>query len=254
LRRIETGQVVRVGIPLVHGTNLYPMVKSQSTEIKQLKTIQTDGVEVWSITFTDLDFTYVETVRHISSHGPLPSEVFARRPAHDIYRAVIAHVDVGRGEEISLSDLKESLGEVRRGDALIVHANSYTDKWLAKSHGIIDVNDFNLESPYFSGQAMKAIIDAGTVMLGGDFPSFSNPRTEKGFGIEMISEFYGREGNMILAPMITLREIRQTVVALQVNPLEIAGVCALPCNPTVYQGQLGQAFLEYLTRASSKVR
>jgi len=230
------------------------MVKSESTNVRQLKTIQSDGVEVWSITFTGLDCTYVETVRHISCEGPLPSEVFAKRPAHDIYRAVIAHVDVEEGGEISLADLKDSLRKIMRGDALIVDANSYTDKWLAKTGGVIDVREYNLESPYFSGQAMRGIIDAGTEVLGGNFPSFSNPKTKEGFGIDLIGEFYRKEDNLILAPLINLKGIDDRLVALQISPIEIAGLCALPCNPVVYHGDLREPFLEYVAKVSDEAR
>jgi len=248
LTKIES-DVVRVGMPLVHGTNLYPMVKPQGTEIRGIKTAQKDGVEVSSITFTNLDCTYVETVRHISSDGPLPLEVFAKRPARDLYRAVVVHVDVEEGGEITLSDLEKSLREVRKCDALLVDANSYTDKWLTRSRGVIDVREYNLGSPYFSTEAMRGIISQGVAILGGNFPSFSNPKTKEGFGVDMIAEFYKTKENMILAPLLNLKKVHDLVVALQVNPIEIPGWCGLPCSPVVYQGDLKRLFLEYLERA-----
>jgi hypothetical protein len=59
--------IIRIGLPIINKTNLYPMVKPQSTQISSIKTIQKDGVEVWNISFTSLDCTYVESVRHIAS-------------------------------------------------------------------------------------------------------------------------------------------------------------------------------------------
>jgi kynurenine formamidase len=243
----EKNEIVRIGMPLTSGTNLYPMVKAQSTEIRPIKTIQKDGVEIWNVSFTSLDCTYVETVRHIAGEGPLPLEVFAERPTYDIYRAVVAHLEVEEGEEISLSDLEMCLNEMEEGDALIVDANGYTDKWLGKCQGVINVSDYNLKSPYFSTQAMRGIIDAGTAILAGNFPSFSNPNTEEGFGIDMIAEFYKTKENMILAPLVNLERIEGTAVVLQINPIAIEGCCGLVCSPVVYQGKLKANFLDYLS-------
>ncbi|MBS7649170.1 MAG: hypothetical protein QXO32_05970 [Candidatus Bathyarchaeia archaeon] len=239
-------EIIRIGLPLTHGSNLYPMVKPQSTTVTSLKTVPEDGVEVWSITFTSLDCTYVETVRHISSKGPLPMEVFRRRPAGDIYRGIVVHVDVDEGDEISRADLEEHLKLVREGDALIVDAKGYTDRWWMKKRGVIDAQDYNLKSPYFSDQAMRGIIEAGTAVLCGNFPSFSNPKTEKGFGIDMIAEFYKKEGNMILAPLLNLPKIKETEVVLQINPIDIPGCCSLLSCPIVYQGMLKQRLLKFL--------
>ncbi len=241
-------EIIRLGMPLTNGTNLYPMVKAQSTDIRTLRTIQKHGVEIWNISFTSLDCTYVETVRHISSEGPLPLEVFAERPAYDIYRAIVVHLEVEEGEEIPLSALEKYLTELRRGDALMVDANSYTDRWLAKNQGVIHVSDYNINSPYFSPESMRGIIEAGTAILAGNFPSFSNPNTEEGFGLDMIMDFYRTEGNMILAPLVNLESIEDTEVVLQINPLSVENCCGLPCSPLVYQGDLKAHFLEYLGR------
>jgi len=246
LTKTERNEIVRIGIPIIHGTNLYPMVKPQETEIKPIKTIDKDGVQVWNISFTCLDCTYVETVRHISNEGPLPMEVFSKRPNRDIYRGIVAQLEVEEGGEMSLSDLEPYLSKVRKGDALIVNANNYTDKWLRKRQGVINVNDYNLRSPYFSDQAMKGIIDVGPAILAGNFPSFSNPNTEEGFGIDMIADFYRTEGNMIIAPLVDLDKIWETEVVLQVNPVDVEGCCGLICCPVVYQGKLKSCFLDYL--------
>ena len=243
----EENDIIRIGLPIINGANLYPMVKAQKTDVRRIKTIQENGVEIWNISFTSLDCTYIETVRHISSKGPLPLEVFAERPAYDVYRAIVVHLELGYGQEISLSDLEKYLTEMRKGDALIVDVNGYTDRWLAKSGGVIDASDYNLGSPYFSNQAMRGIIDAGTAILAGNFPSFSNPKTEDGFGIDMISEFYKTEGNMILAPLVDLGKIDDIEVALQINPVRIEGCCGPTCAPVIYQGELKTGFLKYLS-------
>ncbi len=245
MREIDEN-IIRIGVPLINGTNFYPMVKPQRTEVKTLKSVEREGVEVWGITFTNLDCTYVETRRHIFSEGPLPMDVFAQRPARDLYRGIVAHVDVDNGEEITLSDLEESIRQVRKGDALIVDANGYTDKWFTKTKGKIDTQEYNLGSPYFSNQAMKAIIDAETAILASNIPSFSNPKTEEGFGIDMIAEFYKTEENMIIAPLLNLPKIRETEVVLQVNPIEIPGCCGLPSTPIIYQGELKKHLLKTL--------
>jgi len=239
-------EIVNIGVPIVHGTNFYPMVKDQKTEISPVKTIQKDGVEIWNFSFTSLDCTYVETVRHISSSGPFPMDVFAKRAYHDLYRAILVHLEVPEGGEISLGDLEVYLGQMREGDALIVDANSYTDNWLRKTQGVIHTSEYNLKSPYFSTLAMQGIIDVGASILAGNFPSFSNPNTEVGFGIDMIAEFYKKDVNMILAPLVNLYMVKDTETVLQINPLAIDGCCGLPCSPVIYQGKIKEGFLRYL--------
>ena len=241
----KTTDIVRIGLPIVNGTNLYPMLKPQSTEIKPLKTIHRDGVEIWSVSFTSLDCTYVESVRHIASQGLLPLGIMADRPGYDLYRAIVVHLDIGDGEGIPLSALEDSLAKMRKGDALIVDANAYTDRWLEKRNGVINIEDYNLKSPYFSNEAMRGIIDAGTAILAGNFPSFSNPDTEEGFSVNMIAEFYKTLENMILAPLVNLSKIEDTEVVLQINPVEIKGCCGLICMPVVYQGKMKEHFSDY---------
>lgn len=236
--------IVRIGLPISHGTNLYPMVKDIPTNITPIKTIAKDGVEIWNVSFTTLDCTYIETVRHISSEGPFPLEVFSKRKAYDLYRAIIVHLEVDK--EIRLSDLEPYLSKMKKGDALIVDANSYTDKWLEKCRGVVTVNGYNLGSPYFSTEAMQGIIDAGTSILAGNFPSFSNPQTKEGFGIDMIAEFYKDQNNMILAPLVDLSKIEDTEVVLQINPVMIKNCCGIPCCPVIYQGELKSAFMKLL--------
>lgn len=238
--------IIRIGIPIANGTNMYPMVKSKSTEILPLKTIKDDGVEFWNVSFTTLDCTYIETTRHISSDGPLPMDVFRGRKFFDIYRGYVVHLQIDKRKEISLSDIEHCLNMMKKGDALIVNANSYTDKWLSKSGNAIKESDYNTGSPYFSPECMRGIIDAGTAILAGNFPSFSNPNTEAGFGIDMIAEFFKTPSNMILAPLIDLERIEETEVVLQINPINIEGCCGTICSPVIYQGDLKTQFLKYL--------
>lgn len=239
-------QIVRLGIPIANGTNLYPMVKAESTEITPVRTIQEDGLEVWNISVTSLDCTYAETVRHVSSEGPLPLDVFAERSAYDLYRAIVVHLDIQERTGISLSDLEAYLPELREGDALIVDANGYTDRFLRENHGVIHAESYNLNSPYFSNEAMQGIIDAGTAILAGNFPSFSNPNTAEGFDTNMIAEFYRTKTNMILAPLVNLDKIKETETVLQINPVDIEGCCGIICSPIIYQGELKEHFLNYL--------
>ncbi|MBD3182899.1 hypothetical protein GF312_11450 [Candidatus Poribacteria bacterium] len=243
-------EIIRIGLPIRHETNLYPMVKPQKTCIETIKTVKGDGVEIWNMHLTSLDCTYIETRRHISTHGPLPMEIFSDRPEGDLYKGIVVHLDIEPGGEISPADLGKYLDTVKPGDALVVDAGEYTDKWLEDTDGIIDTDDYNLNSPYFSPQAMQDIIDAEVAVLAGNFPSFSNPRTHEGFGIDMIAEFYKTEHNMILAPLVNLGEIQETEIVLQINPLDIEGCCGIPCNPSVYQGKLKSAFLDFIVRLS----
>ena len=95
---------------------------------------------------------------------------------------------------------------------------------------------------------MKGIINTGVGILASNIPSYSNPKTKVGFGLDMIAEFYKNIGNMILTPLLNLSKVKEKEVILQINPLKIEGCCGLPCNPSIYQGELKNSYLNFLAR------
>jgi hypothetical protein len=183
------------------------------------------------VSYTSLDVSYVETYRHIADQGPFPLEALKDRGG-DAWRAVVAHVEVAPAAQIQPKDLASALRRARPGDAIIVDAAQYTDRCLQRGNGVIDFNDYNLQSPFFSAEAMRAMIDAGVTMIAGNFPSFSDP--EGGTGVAMLKLFWGAPGNLIAAPLLRLGEVAADVTTLRLNPLPITyAASGHPICPTV---------------------
>ncbi len=251
-----------ISFPLIIGTDLYPMEKlggcrsqdgrarrGQSIDLAEARIVQGEliadlarrGFEAWRFdvvhphwgraSFTSLDVTYLESYRHIAAKGPLPRQVLDRRGG-DSYRAVVVHVDMRPGEQILPQHLAAALKQARAGDALIVDAAEYTDRCLEQGGGVIDFSDYNVRSPFFHADAMKAIIDTGVSLIAGNFPSYSNP--QGGTGVSMLKLYWQTPANLILAPLLRLGQIEADVVTLRVNPMSADyPSCALPAVPTV---------------------
>jgi len=241
-------QVVRVGLELTDGMNFYPAVTPQV----KIENVEHKGILYHRFLFTSLHGTYVETRRHVKSvfgdNGTWAADGFrARGQAYDLFRAVVVHVKVKPGEAVDVSQIEKGLKLLREGDAFIVDFNNYTPDHLSFDER------YNLNAPYFTAEAMAAINKRKPLLLGGNTPSFSNPREDerkpcgKEFGIKQIIQFFSLSpNNMVLAPLTNLREVRETVVALKVNPLPIQETCGVPCSPEIYQGWKGRQELRYL--------
>jgi hypothetical protein len=257
----DTGSL-DVTFPFMVGTDLYPMehlggcraedgsatrgqvipmseCRSEGGEL--IKTVAADGFEAWRffathptfgrLSLTSLDVTYVESYKHIAEDAPLPRDILEGRGS-DTYRAVVCHVDVEPAGQIVPADLSDALSRARAGDALIVDAASYTDGCLEKGGGVIDFDDYNLQSPFFTDDSMRAIMDAGIDLLAGNVPSYSDP--EGGTGIAMLKLFWQSAGRLILAPLLHLSEVHDDVVTLKVNPWPTdCDACGLPASPVV---------------------
>jgi len=247
MSRRRLPEVVRVGLELTHGMNFYPTV----TPRVKVENADYKGILYHKFLLTSLHGTYLETRRHAKSvfgyKGAWAVDAFrARGQAYDLFRAVVVHVRVKPQGAVDVPQIEKGLKLLRKGDAFIVDFSSYTPDHLS-------FEKYNLDAPYFGPEAMVAINERKPLLLGGNTPSFSNPREdigepkEKGFGTEQIIRFFSLSpNNMVLAPLTNLKEVKETVVALKVNPLPIRRACGVPCSPEIYQGWKGKHELRYL--------
>ena len=252
---------IDIGFPLIVGTDLYPMEKlgacrsedgtARGTVVplqecafeggELIRTVAANGYEAWrffarhtslgKVSLTSLDVTYLESYKHIVEEAPLPADILRERGS-DKYRAVVCHVDVPPAGRIQPADLQAALENAQPGDALLVDAGSYTDRCLKAGGGVIDNDDYNVQSPFFADDSMRAIMDAGIDLLAGNFPSYSDP--EGGTGIAMLKLFWQSPGRLIMAPLLNLGDIKDNVVKLKVNPWPVeCRTCGLPSTPVV---------------------
>ncbi len=252
---------VHAAIPITDGMNLYRDASVFSVNVQRHLQREEEGAEVPVISFKTIDCTYIETGNHLQHKEIHPLGLLRQRGGGDVfdeYRAVVAHVKAEQKGEIGFDDIKDAVKRVREDDAFVVSAVvgklGYTDGWLKICNGHIGTRDYNRNSPHFSVEAMKAIMESGASLLAGDFPSFSPVDETKGYGLEMLKIFYTKGRNMIMAPLINLHEVSDGVVALTVNPLPFEEICPLPCCPTIYQGRLGRAHMEEIDRFYKSLR
>jgi arylformamidase len=93
-----------------------------------------------------------------------------------------------------------------------------------------DDEDYFLQAPYFSGEAIDWILAQGVGILGADSPQWDSREDPQDF----FPRFFQSEC-LLLAPLINLLEIEQPRVKLITLPLKVAGACAAPCRAIVVE-------------------
>jgi kynurenine formamidase len=119
---------------------------------------------------------------------------------------------------ITLSDLRPYGDKVRDGDAFLV-GTGWDKEWNSPR--------YLAESPHFTLDAVLWLRDLGVTLLGGDIPYFNDPR---GSEVNVITEFYQRPANMIVAPLVNVTRLSRSRVRLLTLPLKLKGQSVAPCR------------------------
>lgn len=183
--------------------------------VETIATIDMDGFEAGAIHLSALTGSYLETSAHLIKGQWKLDEV---PPERFISEAVVARVPKGPLGEITLSDLRPYGDQIRNGDAFLV-GTGWDREWNGPR--------YLLESPHFSLDAVVWLRDLGVTLLGGDIPYYNDPR---GGEVNVITEFYRRPENMIVAPLVNVTRISRTRVRLLTLPLKLKGQCVAPCR------------------------
>ncbi len=132
--------------------------------------------------------------------------------------------DPGVKHKITLNDLLacEHAGQIRTGDCIAVCCG-WDRHWM-------DDGVFFPNSPYFSYDAMKWIVDRKPSILATDTPSWENLKDPQGF----FPMFYEAD-ILMLAPLINLGEVTKPRVRLTALPLRVEGVAASPCRTVIME-------------------
>ena len=112
--------------------------------------------------------------------------------------------------------------EIRPGDCIIV-AVGWDRYWMDDEH-------FFPNSPYFTYDAMKWIIDQRPSILATDTPAWENLSDPGGF----FPEFYAAD-ILMLAPLYGLGQASNGRGKITILPLKVAGCAAAPCRVVLTQ-------------------
>jgi kynurenine formamidase len=185
-------------------------------EIDLVTTIEDRGSEAHSFRLATIAGTYLETAAHLTHGQPTIDQIPIERFFCDA--ALLRAGEMAPAQAIAVNDLERAAAgvEIAPGDALIVDTG-WERMWNAPA--------FVVDSPFFTMEAMRWIVDREVSILGGNMPCFDNPR--RGAGVNRV--LFG-SGALILAPLVNLASLAHPRFRLTVLPLKIRGVCGTPCR------------------------
>ena len=127
-------------------------------------------------------------------------------------------------QAITLEDLLacENADQIRPGDCIAVTCG-WEAYWMQD-----DV--FFPNSPYFTYDAMKWIIDQKPSILATDTPAWENLKNPQGF----FPEFY-RANILMLVPLTNLGKVTKPRCRITALPLRVEGVAASPCRAVIVE-------------------
>lgn len=207
--------------PLTEGMWSYrPMIPGVPVfERTPFQTIEDDGSQADALMLSTLTGTYLETAKHYFPECRSIDEV---PPDQLFVTAIVAHVDKGPGEHITVDDLWEMDADLRPGDAALI-ATGWDQHWF-------DAEKFVMRSPHFERAAMEWLVARGAAIVGGDFPCFDDPDPARA---QDVNRPLLEADRLILAPLYGLTAIPNGRHRLTVLPLKLIGACGAPCRAII---------------------
>ncbi|MBE7024523.1 MAG: hypothetical protein E7408_00510 [Ruminococcaceae bacterium] len=162
--------------------------------------------------------TYLETPAHVLGEKSYPLLTVDLDRICDVPTKVLHLPFLGAGMAITPSLLRDcpAYHAIRPGEAVLVSCD-YGKKWFD--------SDYLAASPYFTKEAMNALIAKKPSILGSDFPRWDNLEKPQGF----FDAFYAAD-ILMLAPVINLEKCPADGGRLTALPLKAEKTSCAPCR------------------------
>lgn len=192
--------------------------------IEPVATLETVGWSGHHLNLHTLSGTYIETAAHVF---PDRERMIDVDPARFVCKAWIAQLrDKDPLEQITADELANSVRDVDElgANALLV-ATGWDSRW--------NQQQYVLECPFFTNDAMDWVIERQVSLLGVDIPCVQDPRHDDG---SLVRRFFGTD-RLLLAPLVNLRQAGNGPFTLVALPLRIPEVCGTPCRAILIEGE-----------------
>ena len=165
--------------------------------------------------------TYLETPAHLLGDKSYPLISVGVEKLVDINTVILKldGFDLSAPNSPITKDALTSLdafSEIKEGDAVLVSCD-WGKYWYEK--------DYLTNSPYFTKEAIKSLIDKKPFLLGSDFPRWENIKKPEGF----FPDFYAAD-ILMAAPLINLEKCPETNGKLTVLPIKAEKTSCAPCR------------------------
>ncbi len=190
-------------------------------KVRKMASVEKDGFSAHRIDISILTATYLETPAHLISGSYTVDEV----PLDDLFlEATILKITKGPREHIELENLEEKKREIKEASALIIFTGWF-ERW--------NKENFVLDSPHFSPEAMDYIVEKKIKILAGDLPCYDDPRDpEDSKNLPQLNKLYQHD-ILALAPIVNGDEVEEGHARLVVLPMKVKGLCATPARAVI---------------------
>jgi len=198
---------------LHEGMPTYPSPWHPVVDVKQMGRISMEGRRSYAVTLGTHTGTHMDSPAHMVEDGitidMIPLETIVGKAK------VIDFSDKGRGDKITLEEIKERGAGIEKGDRILIKTGWYKN-WGS--------NAFYDRWPWITAEAAQYIVDKGVIFVAMDVPSPDDPLSDTGYGKHSpIHDIFLQNGVILVEYLNNTLDIDRDEIKLIALPLKIKG-------------------------------
>ena len=211
-------QFIDLSLEICEGMPTYPSPWHPIVDIKQIGRINMEQRRSYAVTLGTHTGTHMDSPAHMVQDGitidmiPLTTIVGTTK--------VIDFSRKGRGDKITLDDIKSCGATIKEGDRILIKtgwykhwgSNGYYDRW-----------------PWITAEAAHYIVEQGVILVALDIPSPDDPLSDTGYGKHSpIHDIFLQNGVILIEYLNNTLDIHQKEIKLIALPLKVKGCDGFP--------------------------
>lgn len=207
-------------LDLHEGMPTYPSVWHPVVDIKQMGRIEMEARRSYSVTLGSHTGTHMDSPAHMVKDGitidMIPLETIVGKAK------VIDFTNKGKGDKITLEEIKSCGTKFEKGDRLLIKtgwyknwgSNAYYDQW-----------------PWVTAEAAQWIVDQGVIFVCMDVPSPDDPLSNTGYGMPSpIHNIFLQNGVILVEYLTNTLDIDKEEISITALPLKVKGCDGFPAR------------------------
>ncbi len=212
--------ILDMTLELHEGMPTYPSPWHPYVEISQIGRIEMEHRRSYAVKLGSHTGTHMDSPAHMCLDGITIDQI----PLETIVgeAKVLDFSHKGRGDKITLEDIKNCEVTLEKGDRLILKTGWYKE-WGS--------NAFYDRWPWVTPEAARYIVDSGVIFLAMDIPSPDDPLGNTGYGMPSpIHDIFLGNGVIMVEYLNRTLELPNGKVKLTALPLKVKGVDGFPAR------------------------
>ena len=207
-------------LDLHEGMATYPSPWHPVVDVKQMGRIPMEHRRSYAVTLGTHTGTHMDSPAHMVEDGFTIDQV----PLETIVGKckVIDMTNKGRGDKITVEDLKNCGHTLEKGDRILIKTGWYKE-WGS--------NAYFTSWPWVTAEAARYIVDSGVIFAAMDIPSPDDANSNTGYGMPSPIHDIFLQNEVILVEYLTnTLEITAKEVKIVALPLRVRGCDGFPCR------------------------